>query len=275
MAGIVKSWLEQGDKPVRWIEFDDYARRVFANDTPDWHRDASKYAAGLMQAQGVVGSACLSLDLLGPFLVRHAQAASADELVSALGDADALQFVLQALGALLHRYDKRLDVWLKLPVPFDLLCAGDAQATVDFDSLDDVATAMAALVRRLADRPLAGILLEKAQGTTLSDDEIDAYEPLLSAARHYGWLTALAMPAASAVRPDTRSLDLDLLLLPRMSVAALAGDRARPRLGGGLDDAFWNGATLTDPGAALLYGAIPAEATPEAVIAILRGIAFD
>ncbi len=272
MTGIVKSWLQQPTRPVRWIEFEAYARRVFANDTPEWYRDAAKYAAGMMQAQGVVGSECLSIDLLAPFLERHPQASTAEALVEALGDSAALQFIEQALGALLHRFEKRLDVWLKLRLPFDLLCAGDAQAAVDFNELDDVATATATLVRRLADKPLAGIVLEKIHGITLTDDEVDAYEPLVGAARHYGWMTALAMPAARLTRPDTRTLDLDVLLLPQVALDALTGNGTKPRFGGGLDDAFWNGRRLAVPGTALLFGTIPVQATPESVIDIIRSI---
>lgn len=271
MTELVKRWLGEGGRALRWIEFEAYAQRVFANATPDWYRDASKYAAGIMQAQGVVGSECLSIDLLAPFMARHPQARTAAEVVDALGDAEGFAFIEQGLGALLHRFEQRMDVFLKLVLPFDLLCDGDAGAVVDFNDLDDVATAMTALVRRLADRPLAGIVLEKRHGTAFSDDEIDAYEPLLSAARHYGWRTALAMPAARDAVPDTRTLDLDLLLLPQMPASALAqAGGGGVRLGGGLTDDFWTGSAEPGMGAVLHYGTIPADATPESVIANLR-----
>ena len=77
-TALLKSWLAQRDSTLRWIEFEAYARRVFANDPVDWYRDPVRYAATLIQAQGVVGTHCLSIDISAPFMA--ANGANAEDL---------------------------------------------------------------------------------------------------------------------------------------------------------------------------------------------------
>lgn len=267
MTSKLRQWLAQPDSTLCWIEFEAYARRVFSNDPADWHQDAARYTAGLMQAQSIIGSACLAVDLVRPFLARH-PGASAPEIVAALTDTQALRFVDQALSAFTHRFAERLDIVLKVSAPFDLLRA--EQASVTFDDLDEVATALTALVRRFADRPLAGLMIDK-DDPALNDDELDAYQPLLGVARHYGWVTALALPGVTELC-EPPALDLDILLLPRLGIRAVAaGNAAKVRIGGGLNDVFWNGGGFDAeyaPGQ-LLYGEVPREAMPETVVALL------
>ena len=239
----LKTWLAQRDSSLCWIEFEAYARRVFANDPPDWYRDPVRYAATLIQAQGVIPTQCLSVDVTAPFIAAR-DALGVSNLVELLGAPAPLEFISVALNALIHRFADRLDLVLKFTAPWDLL--DGAKSAVGFDALDDVATALTACMRRFADRPLAGLLLESARTTTLSTDELDAYEPLISAARHYGWFTALALPADTSGAVDTVALDLDVLLWPQRSLEGLAGGRADPAIGGGLTAAVWQGTVRSE-----------------------------
>jgi hypothetical protein len=70
------------------------------------------------------------------------------------------------------------------------------------------------------------------------------------------------------------AFDLDLMLLPQVPLAALPATTALPRIGGGLDDAFWReGASASRAApAGLCYGEIPPDAVPETVLAVLRGL---
>jgi hypothetical protein len=77
---------------------------------------------------------------------------------------------------------------------------------------------------------VAALLLETERTEALSDDKIDAYEPLLSVARHYGWTTAMSLVA----------------------------------------DAWAGKLPVPSPAAALLYGVIPADTTPETILSITR-----
>lgn len=265
--GTLKSWLTARDARLRWIDFEAYARRVFANDPADWYGDAARFAATLMQAQGVIGSDALIVDLTAPFVAGLAERDAA-QVLARLGESGPQDFVADAFAALAHRFEGRLDLVLKLQAPWDLIGGGQPE----FDALDDVGSALATCMRRFAERPVAALLLETARTAPLSSDEVDAYEPLFGAARHYGWSTALALPADQEGAVDAAGLDVDVLLWPARPAAGLPR-QARPATGGGLDAAVWRGGALPEDDAALLwYGVIPADATPEVVVSVARAL---
>jgi hypothetical protein len=265
---LLKTWLAQPDSMLRWIEFEAYARHVFANDPPDWYRDPVRYAATLIQAQGVIGSHCLGVDITAPFMATHDGDASA--LAGLFASAAPFEFVSEALNALTHRFAGRVDLVIKLQAPWDLLGGG---AELSFDAMDDVGTALAACLRRLSDRPIAALLLETARTEALSDDEIDAYEPLISVARHYGWTTAMSLVADRDGGVTTVGLDLDVLLWPQRALQSVTNADAKPLTGGGLVADVWAGKLpVPNAAAALLYGVIPADATPETILSITRAL---
>ena len=267
-TALLKTWLAQRDSTLRWIDFEAYARRVFANDPSDWYRDPVRYTASLIQAQGVVGSQCLSIDVTAPFMATHQGDGTA--LPALFAGAAPLQFVSDALNALAHRFERRLDLVLKFTAPWDLLGRGN---DANFDAMDELSTAFAACMRRFSDRPIAALLLETARCEVLSADEIDAYEPLISAARHYGWATAMALPADRDGVIRSIALDLDVLLWPQCALESLALGGTKPVPGGGLTEAVWSGLASVPLGKpVLLYGAIPASATPETVVSIARAL---
>lgn len=261
------TWLAGSASSLVWVEFEAYARRVFGAANANWYGDATSYAAALGQAQAALGSDCFGFDLLAPFLVQEPR--GKDALLEALGDPAPAAFIDQALDALLHHHAGKRDLVLLVRAPADLL--GHA-AEPSFDDLDDVALALTELVRRYAQRPLAGLVIDKQQGASLSADEIDAYESLISAARHYHWVTACAFAAVKDGTATAGSLDLDMLLLPETPLEKLPEAGSKPRYAGGLDSAFWAGrggaGRLVGP--VLAYGRIPAAAEPETVLSVLR-----
>lgn len=267
-TSLLKGWLDDRARPFCWIDFDAYARRVFAGDPPDWYRDPARHAATLIQARGVLPTQVVTVDVVAPFL-ELVDERTAGGLVSALGAAAPRTFVGDVLNALLHRFAGKVDVALKLRAPWDLL--GGAEGAPDFDALDDVATALAGCMRDLADRPLAGLVIETLRGDALSDDEIDAYQPLVNAARHYGWWTALALPGDDTGGACDVELDLDVVLWPARAADSLDAS-ARPVQGGGLTTDFWRGAVQLADGAGLYYGTVPADAVPETVVSVARAL---
>lgn len=255
----LRQWLDNPVGPFWWIEFEDYARRVFANNTADWYRDAALYAATISQAAEVIPTRCISVDITAP-CVAGLTDKNPQTLTAALSTSAALTFVDTILDALLHRFSGQRDVVLKVRSPADLL--GDNS---NFDDLDEVASGITALLRHCSDKAIAGLLLATAGGTAIGADEVDACEPLLGTAGHYQWFTALAFEQVSEGGADSNGLDAQVLLLPATAVAALPGDSTT---GGGLDVAFAGGADLT-AGPRLLYGTVPAGAEPEAVRSVL------
>lgn len=265
MAGWLKNWLQGDARRVLWIDYEAYAGRVFANSPPDFYADATRFASTLIQAEGVIPTQVLAVDVLAPLRASRAGDDPLDpgDVVAYL---EAPRFVIAVLDALVHRFADRLDIVLKVDAPGDLLGPG-----ADFDALDDTGSAMAGFLRAVSDRPVAGLVLERRAGAPFSDDETDACEPVVGAARHYGWVTALSLPGVLDGAVAAPSLDIDLLALPDTPLGAL-GEGA-PRRAGGLDAAFWSGhAALSGAGNRLLHGVVPRDATPETVLAVLAAL---
>ena len=275
---VFKDWLGGAGNTVLWVEYEAYARRVFANSPADWYADPVRYASTLIQAQGVMPSQCLSVDVLAPSLstLEDTDAPlAAAAIVDSLGLDTQADFVAQALDALLHRYGGQLDLFVKLRTPASLLGAGDDPAMITFDDLDDLAAALSNFMRPLADKSVTGVLLEKCGDVSLTVDEVDAYEPIISAARHYDWCTAMSFPDVTLGTTLESQLDLDVLLFPQCPLESISAAASDPRTGGGLTDAYWSGAAISadESRGRLLYGCISASANPETVLSVLRDLA--
>lgn len=264
-AGTLKRWLGGAPDAVRWVEYDAYAGRVFAGDPADWLAQPVRYANTLAQARKVVVTDVLTIDLTAPCLVRLPTAGSAAERAAqALADSSARAFGAEVLDALAHKFAADTDLALRIASPRDLLRRGGDDEP-SFDDLDDIASALAGLLRALSDRPVAALLVARSGNAPWSPDEADACEPLFSAARHYGWTTALSIDASLLGAADAFS-GIDLLLCADAHGAALGAGRA-PRIGGGLPDTWWRGdAPLTLPAGALAYGVIPVDVAPEHIV---------
>ena len=71
----------------------------------------------------------------------------------------------------------------------------------------------------------------------------------------------------------TVGLDLDVLLWPQRALQSVTNATAKPLSGGGLVADVWSGKLpVPSPSAALLYGVIPADATPETILSITRAL---
>ncbi|MGE3775018.1 MAG: hypothetical protein AB7I32_18990, partial [Gammaproteobacteria bacterium] len=89
-AGILKAWLAGTRSGALWIEYDDYAGRVFAGAPADWLGQAVRYANTLGQARKIVRTDVLTIDLTAPCLAHAPTAGSPIERArAALDDATA------------------------------------------------------------------------------------------------------------------------------------------------------------------------------------------
>lgn len=272
-ADILKGWLAGTRPAALWVEYDDYAGRVFAGAPADWLGQAVRHANTLAQARKVVRTDILTIDLSAPCLARAPATGSPLERVrAALEDASARAFGAEVLDVLAHKFAGDTDLVLKIASPRDLLrrCGEDGEPS--FDDLDEVATLLAGQLRTLADKPVAALLVARAGEEAWTADEADACEPLFSAAHHYGWITVLGV--------DARLLDnggaiagVDLLLCAEAPPERLAST-ARPRIGGGLSMAYWRGDSAPSlPAGTLAYGMIPVDEEPERIVARCAALA--
>lgn len=266
-AGLLKRWVEGAGAGLTWIEYDDYAGRVFAGAPPDWLSQAVRFANTLGQARKVVRTDVLTIDLTAPCRARApADGSPVDRVRAGLDDAAARAFGTEVLDALAHKFAGEVDLVLKVASPRDLLRDGGEDGEPSFDDLDEVASALSGLLRALSDKPVAALLVARGGDAPWSADEVDAIDPLFSAAHHYGWLAALAV-APPLLATATAVSGVDLVLCPAAEPAQLGATQA-PRVGGGLDTTWWRGdAAARVPSDGLAYGIIPVDAEPEHVVA--------
>jgi hypothetical protein len=278
MASLLKKWLDM--KPptskIVWAEFDGYARKVFANDSADWYADAAGYASAIIQAHSIIPSHCVTFDLLAPFLFRpECTIRSPSELLVQLDNPTTLDFVEDVLNALSHRFNGHVDLILKVQSAADLVTFIDESLECDFDTLDDLSSVTAGLIRRFSDKGVSGLVLARQGVRSISLDEVDAYQPLFSIAEHYDWLTGLEFSGISNGPLEAEGLDADFWLAPDLPVSAFAtGSYVKP-VGGGLTANFWNGdERIENVGGGFLYGTVPVNCEPESVLSAVRGLSI-
>jgi len=272
-AGNLGGWLDGERERLRWIDFSAYAKRVFAADSGAWLTDANVFVGGVAQAQGVIGTEVLSLDIIAPYLAMLEPDADAPaDAIQALFELEApAQFCHDTIDALAHSFAANIDIVLKLRSPSDLLRAAGFVGEPSFDDLDDIAIALSNRLRALAEKPVSGIVITTT--SPFSADESEALESVVSAARHYDWRVCVSFEGDSEPDGGDAALDGDANLYPQAAFAALAPAGGA---GGGLGDHFWrDDAALAAPGRVLMYGEIPADAEPEFVVARATAIAAN
>jgi hypothetical protein len=262
----LNDWISGRRDRLTWLDCDRYVWSVFAGAPERWHEDPGTMIGATAQAQKLLQSDVLAVDLLGPFSRHLVRGSSPEDICAALDEEQPRQDLLATADALLHEFGGRVDVVLDCPSPRKLL--GEGQ-DVDFNALDDVATALLDVVRAVADRQLQGLQITCDTKAGPDVDELDSWSSLLAAARHYHWITVIRLDGV--VDPD--QLDStwpgDLLLLPDLEAEAVPDDR---RLGAGLPPTAWidsiEAVRITDAAGkrGFRFGEIPHDAAPEIVL---------
>jgi hypothetical protein len=276
MASLLKQWLdkEQSTSTLVWVEFDEYAHKVFANDRVDWYADASAYAGAIIQAHSIIPSQCITFDLLAPFLLRpECSIKSSSDLLAQLDDPVILDFVEDTLNALSHRFTGHADLILKIRSAAELITFIDEDSECDFDTLDELSSATAGLLRRFSDKKVSGMVLVRNGVHSISFDEVEAYEPLFSIAKHYDWVTGIEFSGITDGPLEAEGLDADFWLVPDFSFSACSPESSIKPLGGGLTANFWNGdERLKVQENGFLFGKIPFNCEPEAVLKAIKNL---
>lgn len=278
MSSVLADHAQRLNRPLLWVDFERYAAQVFAGQPADWHSNAHRYADTLGQAQRLVRSDVVAVAVLDAWLQTPAwQAAARASLADALAlwndEGPPQRFVAETLDALFHRVGTQAMLVMALPSPSQVLRRAGRQPPFDFDDLDDVGSALTAVLRSHCERKFAALVLRCDEAEGLSDDEREAAEPLLKSARYYGWGTALQLDAAPpGSAPDSTS-GFDTVLLGHWPAAALEVSGIA-HAAGGLGAGFWRDDAAAPPWQGMRYGEIPADAVPERVaerLALLHG----
>ena len=267
MAAWVKTWLAGESQQLRWLAFEDYARQVFANNHPAWHTEPMRYAAGLADANKVLGSQVVSFDFAAVFATHGKLAAESEgvgRITALLDDAALKAFCADAIAAMAHQLSAKVDVVLQLPSPSALLISlGEDAANIDFDMLDDAATALAELLRGFAELAIAGVVIAFTDNTVDRGDEGEACEVLQGLAGHYDWFFALRLESAELI-DGLADLEADIRLLPTIDAVEL--DAQDGPTGGGLNCVFWQGGALSSVERICRYGDVPVDIDPKVIV---------
>jgi hypothetical protein len=270
---VLADWLKSRRDTVTWLDSDRYVWSVFAGRPDRWYDDPGLLVSSTAQAQKLLRSDVQGVNIVGPFERRLEPGADSAQVCEALESAESRRQLAEALDAFAHQFGDQVDLVLDCPSPRRLL-AGSAE--VDLDDLDDVAAGLLDVIRTVADRPIQGLQLRCDGSAGPDEDESDSWSSLLGAAGHYGWVTAIRLDGVTEVDQLEAELPGDLLLVPRVAAGRVPDDR---RHGGGLPAEAWADTSeaariVTEAaGRGFRFGEIPAEASPEVVVARVTALA--
>lgn len=238
--GELAQWVSHERSRLVWLELEEYARTVFAGDSPRWYSDPLTWVGAHEQALRIVPSDVVTIPL-GRF-VTDLISRQDGELSVALTSVE-LRDLLEQIILGLHHQHRETDLALLLPRPRTLLAlAGSAEPSRG--ALDDIGFDLADLVRSLNEAPLAALVITEAD--QLDSAEVESIAPVLTLAGAYGWLRV-----ARGVPPRPESFDL---VLPHDDT-----DRVRH-----LPATAWEAEQF--PEADLVVGSIDPDVTPEQVV---------
>jgi len=261
---VLDDWVHAGRDRLTWLDTDRYVRSVFAGACEHWYDDPGTMVAATAQAQQLLHSDVLGVDLAGPFSGRLVLGSGAAMVTAVLESEEPRRDLLTTVDAMLHRFGDTVAIVLECPSPRRLLGEGDT----GFDALDDVATALLEVIRTVADRGVHGLQITCDTPGGPDEDELDSWSSLLAAARHYRWVTAIRLNGVTEPKQLDVTVPGDLLLFPHLEAEMVPDDR---RHGGGLPGSAWT--DVGDPAAIAAakrqfrFGEIPPDAAPETVLA--------
>ncbi|MBA2558636.1 MAG: hypothetical protein H0V07_01885 [Propionibacteriales bacterium] len=268
----LKDWVHARRDRLTWLDCDRYVWSVFAGAPERWHSDPGTMSSATAQAHKLLQSDVLAVDLLGPFS-RHLVVGSAASVICEVLEQEEPRLNLAAtVDAMVHQFAGQADIVLGCPSPRRLLGEG---VEVDFDALDDVATALLDVVRTLADRPVHGLQITCDTEPGPDEDELDSWSSLLAAAQHYHWVTAIRLNGVTEPHQLDAVLAGDLLLLPQLEAEMVPDDR---RHGGGLPPSAWADSSeavrIVDAAGkrSFRFGEIPQDASPEVVLDRIKAL---
>ncbi len=278
-----------------WLDYLDYARRLFAGEEPDLWLDAARFLSVYSQGQQLLQSDVLSVPLT-PFFTTWiqeyreiGQAWQGKKATFALRNVMALEEPRQILSEVLAGISRlfpatplvlHLEVpreWIRQLRALEFLQLKDAMegGEVSDDDQDAAAVILADGLRAFSDQPVTALVLRETEPLAVSAKRCPLCQPIWNLADHYKWLKGIQLPG----RPDAEwplGETVQFALFPEAEPELIASCcMAGKPFGGGLNQAFWTADASPAPfHFPIAFGSIPADAQPERVLArlnLLRG----
>jgi hypothetical protein len=272
-----------------WLDFLDYANRLFAAGREDLWSNPDTFISVYSQGQGLLHSDVLSLSILDfyadlinreldvkePWTGRRPTFA----LKKLLALEEPRNVLLDVLSGLQNLYRGNPPIVLAIPSPQRLLLWLDSVVQLDQDhpiSHDDIEAAamyLAEYLRSFSTSGLSAIVIMESDSPLLDLNEaLSLYQPVFNIVKHYQW--SVGIQQGGTAHEITRGGDeVDFYLYGDSEISALLPLwKKGPAIGGGLNRNFWEGnSNLPElPSIGLTYGMIPGNAEPEKVLAQLK-----
>lgn len=272
-----------------WLDFLDYANRLFAAGREDLWSNPDTFISIYSQGQGLLRSDVLSLSILdfyADFIHREPEVREpwmgrkpTFALKKLLALEEPRRVLLDVLSGLQTLYRGNPPIVLAIPSPQRLLLWLDSVVQLDQDhpiSDDDIEAAaiyLAEYLRSFSTSGLSAIVIMESDSPLLDLNEaLSLYQPVFNIVKHYQWSVGIQQEGiAHGITGDGDEVDFYLYgdsessdLLPLWKKGLV--------IGGGLNRNFWEGNSDFSelPSIGLAYGMIPGNAEPEKVLAQLK-----
>lgn len=278
MANALLDAIDTGcqlDKPLVWLDAEDYGSRVVLNDKPMPWSNPTEFVSAYGQIQSLLKAQVAPVHL-GRFLRSWLEANPA-----ALSEMSGKKRIRVALKRLLGMEEQRgaireivsalcdscaEPVVLVLPPNGELInwannrANGAEPVEIGEIDIDSVSVYLADFMRAFSGLDIAAVLVELPQGTAINPDLLDLYSPIVNVARHYHW--ALGMATLGGVVEDPEQL-----LQFVVSDAAASGVTGLVQSG-----ALWREGLINWQPPHFVYASVPQDMEPELVLERLAEI---
>jgi hypothetical protein len=280
-----------GKEPKIWLNFIDYAKRLFAEGKQDLWQDPALLISVYSQAQGLLQSDVIHfpvnqvydswLEAYSTEIEKWMGKRPTFVLKKILALEEPRNILLEVLSGFteLNRDAKPFALSLGSPQQWlqwisSMVRPGE-ESSISSDDVDGAAMYLADYLRNFSTAGISSIVLEEVANPPFDMAEaLELYQPILNLAGHYQWSVGFSFPG-EAPKCTVFNDKIDFTLFRESNMSSLLPYwQEEAAVGGGLNQAFWTHKGAGDrsvlPVQGLLFGTIPENAEPEIVLERLK-----
>lgn len=282
--------LKEGSSKIVWLDFSDYAIRLFGKGYHDYLKSPESFISIVSQGQALLKSDVVSINVesfyadyinenkeLVQTWANRKLGFAVKKLLASVEPKEIINEILSGLF-FLYEHSKPLVIIVPSPKAWIRLIidnVGDGtQRDIDSNQIEAASIYQAEWLGGFSKVGLAGIVIKEDLGSEMDmDSNLESYQPILNIADHYQWNTGVYFNNFS--NPLLKLNDrFDFTLCTSNSIGNLLPlwEKGESTFGG-LNAEFWLGEeTSSLPSNALMFGEIPPESEPEMVLLQLKKI---
>lgn len=275
-----------------WLDYLDYANRLFAAGRDDLLHNPSTYISVISQGQGLLKSDVIFIhmnDFYRSFIQSHSTVAESwvgkkptFAIKKTLALEEPKQIVTEVLKGLQSLFYGSKPIVITIDSPkawiqwLHQMVLPNEQLHFNADELEGVSVYLAEFLRNFSTFGVSAIVINEGKESYLDHMQLlSCCQPILNIAKHYQWLVGyhIEQPVSQNLGIKQISDKVDFTLFSASSIAEMLPHWESGFVsGGGLNKAFWteNGNPHEIPHGGLLFGKIPADAEPEKVLSRLN-----